>query len=333
MEAVNDPEIPMGQKKKVSQRKIRANRRNGKKGGPKTAEGKNRSAGNAFKHGACAKRVVVMGGEAPEDLRAFQHLLDKLQNPSTRWDAVEAQLVEQLAGCVLRSQRIQRAEHGAVVKTRLDAEARMGDGGEDPDSQLWLHGTLEGKAGGLEYLLNQLDDLTAEVRRGTPSVESEEWLVKHLPDSRAVAMFQNPPVVGEDFLEALDEEAVRLRALVPKIQAKEAREREANLELAALPAGPYWNMDLFQRYDTSNQRQVGRLLRDLAQAEDRARRLATTEHPRRTKAFLRNEPTGAAGAAAGRVARRRIQKASRTALAPKHKEQNEPELPPQPARG
>jgi len=172
------------------------------------------------------------------------------------------------------------------------------------------------------------------MRLGPLCEKSQEWLVMHLPDSRAAAMFEDPPVVGEDFLEALDEEAFRLRALVPKLEAKEAREREANLERAALPAGPYWNMDLFQRYDTTNQRHVGRLLRDLAHAEDRGHpRPAASEHPRRTKAFLRNEPTGAAGAAAGRVARRRIQKASRTALAPKHKEQNEPELPPQPARG
>jgi hypothetical protein len=334
MEAVNGPETAGGgQKRKVSQQKIEANRRNGKKGGPKTAEGKNRSAGNAFKHGGCAKRVVVMGGEAPKDLRAFTQLLDKLKDPSTRWGAVQAQLLEQLAVCVLRSQRIQRAEHGALVRTRLGAEQAAEDESVNLEMESWSPGALQGCTMGLEYLLEGLDALTAEMRRGPLGEESQEWLVMHLPDSRAAAMFEDPPVVGEDFLEALDAEAVRLRALVPKLEAKEAREREANLELAALPAGPYWNMDLFQRYDTSNQRQVGRLLRDLAQAEDRARRLATTEHPRRTKAFLRNEPTGAAGAAAGRVARRRIQKASRTALAPKHKEQNEPELPPQQARG
>ena len=333
MEAVNGSETAVSsQKRKVSQQKIEANRRNGKKGGPKTAEGRNRSAGNAFKHGGCAKRVVAMGGEAPEDLRAFTQLLDKLKDPSTRWDAVQALLVEQAAVCLLRSQRIQRAEHGAIAKTRLDAESRVGDEDVDPE-ELWLNGTLEASAAGLEYLIEGLNELTAEMRRGPLCEKSQEWLVKHRPDSRAAAMFEDPPVVGGDFMEALDEEAVRLRALVPKIQEKEAREREANFELAALPAGPYWNMDLFQRYATTNQRELGRLLRDLAHAEDRGcRRPAETECPRGTKAILRNEPTGAAGAAAGRVARRRIQKASRTALAPKQKAQNEPELPPQQAR-
>lgn len=334
MEAVNDPEIPMGQKKKVSQRKIRANRRNGKKGGPKTPEGKARSAGNAFKHGGCAKRVVAMGGEAPEDFQAFTQLLDALKDPSTRWGAVKAQLLEQLAVCVLRSQRIQRAEHGALVSTRLRAEQAAEDESVNLEMESWSPGALQGCTVGLEYLLEELDALTAEMRRGPLCEESEEWLVAHLPDSRAAAMFEDPPVVGEDFLEALDEEAVRLRALVPKLEAKEAREREAKLELAALPAGPYWNMDLFQRYDTSNQRHFGRLLRDLAHAEDRGHKQpSATERPRRAKAILRNEPTEAAGNAAGRVARRRIQKVPGAAPAPEPKKPTEPELPPQQARG
>ncbi len=111
-------------------------------------------------------------------------------------------------------------------------------------------------------------------------------------------MLHNPPVIGKDFLEALDEEAVRLRALVPKVQAKEARARKADLELAALPEEEA-DMDKFQRYDTTNRRQLDRLLRDLALAEDRGRRRpAATERPRRTKAILRNEPTLAAGAPA-----------------------------------
>jgi hypothetical protein len=332
MEAVNGPETAVnGPKRKVSQQKIEANRRNGRKGGPKTSAGKARSAGNAFKHGACAKRVVAMGGEASEDLRTFQELLDKLQDPSTRWNTFQAQLVEQAAVCLLRSQRIQRAEHGAIAKTRLDAEARARDGGVNPETELWVHGTLEGSAAGLEYLIEGLNELTAETRRGTPSAENEEWLVKYLPNSRAAEMFQNPPVVGEDFLEALDEETVRLRALVPKIQEKEAREREAGLELAALPEAGNWNTELFQRYATTNQRELGRLLRDLAHAEDRGHtQPAATEHSRRTKAFLRNAP---AGAAAGQVAKRRIQKAGRAAPAPKPKKPDEPELPPQQARG
>jgi hypothetical protein len=275
-----------------------------------------------------------MGGEGPEDLQAFQHLLDKLQDPSTRWDVVQAQLVEQLAVCLLRSQRIQRAEHGALVKTRLEAERNAEYGGVDLEMEFWLHRTLERCSGGLEHLIEGLNELTAETRQGTPSAENEEWLVKHLPNSRAAEMFQNPPVVGEDFLEALDEEAVRLQALLPKIQEKEAREREASLELAALPKAGEWNTELFHRYATTNQRELGRLLRDLAHAEDRGpTQPAATEHPHRTKASLRNEPTGTAGAAAGQVAKRRIQKARSAAPAPKPKKPTEPELPPQQARG
>jgi hypothetical protein len=42
-----------------------ASRQNGARSrGPKTAEGKARSAQNALKHGLCARRFVVLGDEA-----------------------------------------------------------------------------------------------------------------------------------------------------------------------------------------------------------------------------------------------------------------------------
>jgi len=94
-----------------------------------------------------------MGGEAPEDLRAFTQLLDKLKDPSTRWGAVQAQLVEQLAVCVLRSQRIQRAEHGELARTRLRAEHGAEDQSVNLQIESWSPGALRGCTVGLEYLL------------------------------------------------------------------------------------------------------------------------------------------------------------------------------------
>jgi hypothetical protein len=96
-----------------------ASRRNGAKSrGPKTIEGKARSAQNALKHGLRAQKCVVLPGERESAFAAFEAaLLDELA-PQGALQSVLAQRV------VAASWRLARSE-------RLEAElfARMMEGG------------------------------------------------------------------------------------------------------------------------------------------------------------------------------------------------------------
>jgi hypothetical protein len=78
----------------LSEKQLAANRANALKStGPRTPEGKARSAQNAIKHGLSAERVVL----ATEDQEAYQSLLDNLKaehNPKTQ---TQEQLVADLA--------------------------------------------------------------------------------------------------------------------------------------------------------------------------------------------------------------------------------------------
>ena len=60
----------------ASERQREANRRNGRKGGPKTADGKHRSRLNSLKHGLTSSTLVVLTEEdrqeCDEDLRGIR---------------------------------------------------------------------------------------------------------------------------------------------------------------------------------------------------------------------------------------------------------------------
>jgi hypothetical protein len=96
-----------------------ASRRNGAKSkGPKTPEGKVRSAQNALKHGLGAQKCVVLPGERESAFAAFEAALLEELAPQGALQSVLAQRV------VAASWRLARSE-------RLEAElfARMMDGG------------------------------------------------------------------------------------------------------------------------------------------------------------------------------------------------------------
>jgi hypothetical protein len=96
-----------------------ASRRNGAKSkGPKTPEGKARSAQNALKHGLRAQKCVVLPGERESAFAAFEAALLEELAPQGALQSVLAQRI------VAASWRLARSE-------RLEAElfARMMDGG------------------------------------------------------------------------------------------------------------------------------------------------------------------------------------------------------------
>ena len=75
--------------------------------GPRTPEGKARSARNALKHGLTAQAFALAPGE---DGAAFQELLDRLVARYRPQDEIMAHLVQRLASVMWRQQRADRLE-------------------------------------------------------------------------------------------------------------------------------------------------------------------------------------------------------------------------------
>ena len=107
-------------KQAVSERKIRANRRNAHRStGPKTENGKYYSSRNAIKHGLLARQVVIANGLGAEKLEEFHAEVERLQRYYEPDGPIEESLVETIACSMWRKARILRAENGEIRK-RLD---------------------------------------------------------------------------------------------------------------------------------------------------------------------------------------------------------------------
>ena len=131
------------QKKKTSQKQIRANRMNALKStGPKTPEGKRVARWNALKHGLLSKEVVIKTGGGKESGAAFRKLLTQLREDLQPEGVLEEMLVEKIAICYWRLRRVLRCEVGEIRKD-LD-QIRLGDS-QGPD---WPHGVDPGRSRG-----------------------------------------------------------------------------------------------------------------------------------------------------------------------------------------
>jgi hypothetical protein len=100
-----------------------ANRANGKKGGPKTPEGKAKVSINALKHGLYAEKLIL----PDEDPRAFESLAERLRDVYQPDGADEEEIVDQLILLRWRLRRPARVETGLFAGsdgTLADAFAR-----------------------------------------------------------------------------------------------------------------------------------------------------------------------------------------------------------------
>ena len=110
-------------KRPVSERRIKANRRNAiRSTGPKTARGKRVVARNAIKHGFLAREVVIATGDGEETLEEFHTLIERLWDYYEPLGVVEESLVQTIATCWWRKARVIRAENGEI-RRRLDTVA------------------------------------------------------------------------------------------------------------------------------------------------------------------------------------------------------------------
>jgi hypothetical protein len=102
----------------LSPARAAASRRNGaKSSGPKTAEGKARSARNALKHGMRAQKCVVLPGERAAAFEAFEAALLEELAPE---GALQAVLAQRVVAASWRLARAERLEAELFVQNMLD---------------------------------------------------------------------------------------------------------------------------------------------------------------------------------------------------------------------
>ena len=103
----------------TTKKQLQANRNNAKLStGPKTDEGKRICAQNALKHGLRSRHPVIPG----EDPVEYQHKLDQLRADIKPMNALEDDLVEQIADTSWRLKRLSRIE-AAIERDRIESAA------------------------------------------------------------------------------------------------------------------------------------------------------------------------------------------------------------------
>ncbi len=142
----------------TTKKKTQANRNNAKHStGPRTDKGKQICSQNALKHGLRSKHPVLPG----EDPIEYQHKLDQLRADIRPLNALEDDLVEQIADTSWRLKRLSRIE-AAIERFRIDkAQDETNNIGKD-DEQILGDG-LTGWAN-LDYL-NRLGRYEAQLSR------------------------------------------------------------------------------------------------------------------------------------------------------------------------
>ena len=103
----------------ISKKQLEANKKNAKKGGVKTEEGKEVVKYNALKHGLLAKEVVITVGEGAEDPEEFNRLLEDLRVELIPEGTLEEMLVEKIAVAYWRLRRAYKYEVG-LVRDKID---------------------------------------------------------------------------------------------------------------------------------------------------------------------------------------------------------------------
>ena len=117
----------------MSELKSETSRANGAKShGPTTAEGREKSSHNSFKHGFTAKKTIVLECENKEQ---FQEVLGYYTVTYQPGSAVEEDLVSEMVACRWRMQRLRLIET-ALIDSEMDRELPEGETPEDPGYQL-----------------------------------------------------------------------------------------------------------------------------------------------------------------------------------------------------
>jgi hypothetical protein len=274
------------ERKSVSERKRRANRKNAQKStGPRSRTGKETSKMNAVKHGILCDQLIIMSGEGQEDLTAFEQLLAGLREHYEPVGPLEDLLVQKMAEYFWKARRAQRHEGGAIqrqIEYRRDLETARREGRFQ--EALAAGASLEQSSLGIQHLLKGLEAAAVEVQRGAWSVESSRFLADHFRDRILV-----PPALEKardslpddvDWKQLLKELKVqrdRLRERRREVEATEKREADARVRSYMLPEER--DLDLVLRYEAAIDRKLHKVMDRLrqVQADRRAAEAAAGE--------------------------------------------------------
>jgi len=265
--------------KHVSERKRRANRRNAQKStGPNTRAGKNESRMNAVKSGLTAEHLVIRGGELNEDPEVFAQLTTGLREARRPVGMLEDILVETLAGCVWKDQRVHRYEAGAIQR---ELEARRAQETQQRhglfQSALDSGDDLESSVEGIQHLLAGLTRAIEEVQQAKWSADSENLIVQHFGHLGSLQPQINTRPGGQaertkpdefdpkQFIKNLKAEYGRLVARLPGVEAREKRRSDAAVRSYTLPNAQ--DLGLLLRYATANSRKFDKTMALLRQLQ------------------------------------------------------------------
>jgi hypothetical protein len=281
----------------ASPAKVEANRKNALKStGPKTVQGKRTVRWNAVKHGLLSKEVVISAGDGKENAGQYRNLLSELILTLGPVGILEEMLVERIAVCYWRLGRALRCETGEIRK-RLDCVAwesasRWADEIRHDIRFSTLDDSkarLQRSSLGIQFLLNRLKDLRAEVEQeGFLTELGKETLLKmYSPQTDGFAttlLVINELTIGalpvdgdvsadsgelpEDteahrkaMLDTIDTEMERLKGLEDHAGYAEDLRYESEVMRYHLPTSE--SSDKILRYETTIERQLYRAINQL----------------------------------------------------------------------
>jgi hypothetical protein len=130
---------PTTPKKQPSNARLRANRRNAQKStGPKTAEGKTRSALNATRHGILSHVIHL----PEEEMASYNEFTDRYVNSLAPVGAVETELANACADLQFRLHRLAAAEHNLFAIGHDEHGERWNTGHPESHAALTMAETL-----------------------------------------------------------------------------------------------------------------------------------------------------------------------------------------------
>lgn len=281
-------------KKKLSSRKLKANRRNARKStGPKTPEGKAIVAINALRHGLCSAEVVIPGLEKEEEYEKHRQAVLASLAPK---DYLEAEMAEWVALNLWLLRRVARYEKETIAIKQETAEQdleyeRFGSSRWDETNSADICRAFS-VARDVYRILQQFPDMADEDRLTEPEAYAILWAVTDRfedLDINDVALPEVPDAFpswtaglvregiatiaahGDESPQELLTDATedaRLEEIKKRSQHKRAKEELSRLRRERiLPEG--LTLEKISRYRTALERSLYRALHELERLQER----------------------------------------------------------------
>jgi hypothetical protein len=158
----------------VSEKQLKANKKNAQKGGVKTPEGKAIVRYNALKHGLLAKEVVITVGEGVENPDEFNALLADLGTQLQPQGTLEEMLVEKIAVAYWRLRRAYKYEVGLIREELDNATEDFYDKSYNKTDEE-IEQQIAQEKEGIKYWEKDKKDLTRMHKNNVPVEELYEW--------------------------------------------------------------------------------------------------------------------------------------------------------------